>query len=142
MWRFYATGFAFLLAFDTAAQLSFKAAAEAALPMTGDVAWVFRVVSAPWVWIAVAGYVGAFVSYMTLLQRAPIGPAFAAAHVEVVTVSLLAVPLFGERLGWPQLLGGAIILAGIVLLALGEAGEAREAGSGTAADGGPAAPSG
>jgi drug/metabolite transporter (DMT)-like permease len=126
MRRFYATGFLCLLAFDTMAQLAFKQAALDALPMTADLPWIARVLGGTWVWVAVSGYIGAFVSYMTLLRHAPIGPAFAASHLEALVVSALAVPLFGESLGWPQLAGGALILAGIACLAKGEAEEAAD----------------
>lgn len=140
MWRFYAIGFACLLGFDTMAQLAFKQAALAALPMSADAAWAWRVLGGGWVWAAVAGYVGAFATYMTLLRRAPVGPAFAASHLEVVFVSALAVPLFGESLSWHQVLGGALILCGIACIAKGEAQEARaHEAAGTPADRGAAA---
>ena len=123
MRRFYLVGFACLLLFDTAAQLSFKQAALDALPMSGDARWVGRVLAGRWVWIAMLGYLGAFFTWMSLLRRAPIGPAFAASHLEVVLVSALAVPLFGESLALSQLVGAAAIVAGIACLAKGEAAE-------------------
>lgn len=140
MRRFYAVGFLCLLGFDTVAQLAFKQAAIGALPMTADLPWVLRVLGGGWVWASVAGYVGAFVSYMTLLRHAPVGPAFAAAHLEVVVVSALAVPLFGESIGWVQLAGGATIVAGIACLARGEVEDAVEPLAGDATNRGAAAP--
>src|SRR3989442_10264020 len=43
-------------------------------------AWLARVFGQPWIYGAFVGYIGAFFSWMTLLKRAPIGPAFAASH--------------------------------------------------------------
>jgi drug/metabolite transporter (DMT)-like permease len=58
---------------------------------------------------------------MTLLIHAPIGPAFAASHLEVVTVLAISVVYFGERLSIMQVLGGLCIVAGIACLSLSEA---------------------
>ncbi len=58
---------------------------------------------------------------MTLLEHAPIGPAFAASHIDVATVLIISVPLFGERLAPVQIAGAACIIAGILLLSRSEA---------------------
>lgn len=120
MKRFYLVGFAVLMAFDTLAQISFKLAGEHALPLELGPGWLARVFGQPWIYGAFVGYVGAFFTWMTLLQRAPIGPAFAASHLEVVSVLALSVWLFNETLGWPQVLGALCILAGIACLAVSE----------------------
>ena len=67
-----------------------------------------------------AGYVGAFITWMTLLKHAPIGPAFAASHLEVVTVLIISVAFFGEQLSLIQIVGGASIVLGIVCLSRSE----------------------
>lgn len=118
--RFYLVGFLALLAFDTLAQLSFKAAGAHALPLELSLAWLLRVFGQAWIYGALVGYLGAFFTYLTLLQHAPIGPAFAASHLEVVPVLVLSHTLFGEHIGAPQLAGAALILSGIACLALGE----------------------
>ena len=69
------------------------------------------------------GYVGAFFTWMTLLKHAPIGPAFAASHLEVVSVMLLSVWLFNEHLTLGRVLGALAILAGIVCLGFAESYE-------------------
>lgn len=120
MKRFYLIGFAVLMSFDTLAQISFKYAGDHALPVQANAAWLLRLFGQPWVYGAVIGYIGAFFAYMTLLRRAPIGPAFAASHLEVVSVLLLSVPLFHESIGWAQALGALAIVAGIVCLAMSE----------------------
>ena len=113
-------GFLVLMAFDTLAQLSFKYAGLHALPLEFSGAWLLRVFGQPWIYGAFIGYVGAFFAWMTLLRRAPIGPAFAASHLEIVSVMLLSVWLFGERIGWPQIIGAVLIVAGIACLAVSE----------------------
>jgi len=120
MKRFYLVGFALLLAFDSLNLVCFKMAGTHALPVETSVAWLGRVFSHPWIYGAVAGYVGAFVTWMSLLKHAPIGPAFAASHLEVVSVMLLSWWLFAEPVTPVQIAGAIAILAGIVCLAIAE----------------------
>lgn len=128
MRRFYVIGFGLLLLFDTLAQISFKLAGDYALPLEFGPAWLLRVFGAPWIYGAFVGYVGAFFTWMTLLRHAPIGPAFAASHLEIVSVLLLSHGLFDEHIGTLQLLGALCIVAGILCLAVGET-ESERAGA-------------
>jgi drug/metabolite transporter (DMT)-like permease len=123
MKRFYLFGFLLLMGFDTLAQISFKYAGTQALPVTASIEWVLRVFSQPWVYGAVIGYVGAFFTWMALLKHAPIGPAFAASHLEVVSVMLLSIWLFDEHLNTARVLGAIAIIAGIVCLGMAESRE-------------------
>lgn len=116
MRRFYLIGFLILTTFDTVGQVGFKLAAMATAPPAFDAAWLQRVFFERWIYLAIIGYLGAFFTYMTLLRHAPIGPAFAASHLEIVTVLIVSVWLLGERLSPVQVLGGVLILAGIGLL--------------------------
>ena len=118
--RFYVLGFAALAAIDTTTQVSLKLAAMHA-------GRLFGAVSSPWTYVAVAGYLGAFALWMTLLEHAPVGPAFAASHIDVVTVLAVSVPLFGDRLMPLQICGAACIVAGILVLS-----RAATAGEGSA----------
>jgi drug/metabolite transporter (DMT)-like permease len=120
MRRFYLIGFALLMAFDTLTQISFKLAGMHALPVQANLAWLLRLFGEPWVYGAVLGYLGAFFTWMSLLKHAPIGPAFAASHLEVISVMALSVWLFHEPLTATKLLGAAAILAGIICLGLAE----------------------
>jgi drug/metabolite transporter (DMT)-like permease len=120
MKRFYLLGFLALMGFDTLAQISFKYAGTQALPVAASLAWVLRVFSDPWIYGALAGYVGAFFTWMALLKHAPIGPAFAASHLEVVSVMLLSIWLFNEPLTLPRAAGALLIIAGIVCLGMAE----------------------
>ncbi len=121
--RFYLLGFLTLMAFDTLAQLSFKAAGMHALPLEFGPAWLVRVFGQPWIYGALLGYLGAFVTWMTLLEHAPIGPAFAASHLEIVAVMACSHALFGEQVSWTQWVGAAAILSGIVCLGFSEGTE-------------------
>jgi drug/metabolite transporter (DMT)-like permease len=124
MKRFYFIGFLVLMAFDTLAQLSFKQAGNAALPLEFSTQWLLRVFGQPWIYGAFVGYIGAFFSWMTLLRHAPIGPAFAASHLEILSVLALSHWIFSEHIGWPQIIGGLFILVGICCLAVSETREA------------------
>jgi len=118
--RFYLMGFVVLIVFDTFSQVCFKFASIHAEPFAVDLAWLWRILGEPWVYGSIVGYLGAFFTYMTLLRHAPIGPAFAVSHLEVIGVMIVSVPLFGEHLSAIQLLGAAIIVAGVICLGLSE----------------------
>jgi len=127
MAKFYLIGFLFLLAFDTLAQTGFKLTAIAAAPPAFDLAWFMRIAASPWVYLAISGYIGAFFTWISLLRRAPVGPAFAAAHLEVVTVMIVSFWVFGEKPDLPRLLGAALIIAGIIVLAFSERQQEEQA---------------
>lgn len=120
MKRFYLIGFAMLMAFDTLNLVCFKMAGTHALPVEMSAEWVMRVFSHPWIYGAVVGYIGAFLTWMSLLKHAPIGPAFAASHLEVISVMVLSWWVFHEPIGTPQIIGAVAIIAGIVCLAFAE----------------------
>lgn len=118
--RFYAVGFLLLLFIDTFSQVCFKFAANHAEPFMLNAEWLLRVVSDPWVYGSIAGYVGSFVTWMTLLREVSVGSAFAASHLEVIGVMIISVPLFGEHLSTIQYLGSVLIVGGVVCLAFSE----------------------
>lgn len=120
MKRFYILGFLALMSFDTLAQICFKYASIHALPLDMDAAWFLRLFSKPWVYGAILGYLGAFVTWMTLLKYAPVGPSFAASHLELISVTLFSVWLFHEPLNGYKIAGGALILLGVLCLARSE----------------------
>lgn len=119
---FYGLGFGILVIFDTWTQTSFKLAAGQAGAFSATPAWLAGVLSSGWTYAAVFGYLGAFFTWMTLLKHAPVGPAFAVTHLEVVSVLIVSVWLFGEQLGAAQLIGALFIVAGILVLSGGEPG--------------------
>ena len=132
MTRFYIIGFFILMCFDTLAQMGFKLAAknaEVGFPQSFEfhviLAWITQVLCAHWIYFSVFGYLGAFVTWMTLLKHAPIGPAFAASHLQIVSVLLLSLFFLGEKLSWQQMVGCLFIMGGIFVLATETGNEQR-----------------
>lgn len=115
-------GFLLLIAVDTFVQIGFKFAGNNTLPATLDLPWLERVVREPWVLAVLVGYGAAFVLYMTLIKHAPIGPAFAASHMEIVTVTLFSYWYLGDSITLVQAIGCCTIVAGVLVLAATEAG--------------------
>ena len=115
--RFYIIGFLVLMLFDTLTQISMKYAGGVALPMELNLAWMLRVLKTGWIYVALGGYLGSFVTWMTLLKHAPVGPSFAASHLEIISVTLLSIWLFNEPLTSLKALGGLLILLGVMCLA-------------------------
>ena len=113
-------GFVLLIAIDTFVQVGFKIAGERTLPVTLDLPWLERVANEPWVLAVIGGYCAAFTVYMTLIKHAPIGPAFAASHMEIVIVTLISVLIFGDTINMVQILGCCAIVAGVLVLAVTE----------------------
>ncbi|MEO8216953.1 MAG: SMR family transporter [Acidobacteriota bacterium] len=121
-------GFTALAILDTATQVSFKFASLQAGPVEFASHWIGAAARSSWTYVAIAGYLAAFVIWMTLLEHAPVGPAFAVSHIDVVTVLLVSVPLFGERLTATEIAGAACIVAGILCLSRSEERKARGVG--------------
>jgi drug/metabolite transporter (DMT)-like permease len=115
-------GFLALIAVDTFVQIGFKMAGNNIGDPAFDATWVERVTKEPWVVAVLAGYGAAFLIYMTIIKYAPIGPAFAASHMEIVTVTLISWAYLGDTISAAQALGCCLIVAGVVLLAATEAG--------------------
>jgi len=120
MKKFYLIGFTLLMLFDTLGQISFKLAAIQALPLEASITWLVRVFAHIWIYGALVGYIGAFFTWMTLLHRVAVGPAFAASHLEVISVMLLSYWLFNEPITWIKFFGAVLILTGIICLAIAE----------------------
>jgi drug/metabolite transporter (DMT)-like permease len=118
--KFYLIGFFALIVFDTFSQICFKMAALQSEPFLIEVEWLIRIIQTPWVYGAIIGYLGSFITWMTLLRHAPVGPAFAASHLEVVGVIVISAPLFGEVLSSSQMFGAILVVAGVVCLAQSE----------------------
>ncbi|MCO6523516.1 MAG: EamA family transporter [Candidatus Schmidhempelia sp.] len=120
MWRFYLIGFLLLLFFDTFGQISFKYTSLYSAPLELNLAWIKRIFSTIWMYLTLLNYLGSFCTWMYLLKRAPIGPAFAISHMQVVSVMFISVFLFDEHITLTQIIGATLILMGIVVLAFAE----------------------
>lgn len=112
-------GFLLLLTFDTASQVFMKLAAEGITRMD-DGTWLSKVAQEPLILLVLLCYLGAFLTYISLLRYAPVGPAYAAAHGHIVTVLLLSILFFNERLSLVQGVGVLAIVTGIAILAVTE----------------------
>jgi len=119
--QFYIFGFSALMLCDTLTQISFKLASNHGGEFAMQLAWFLSIFSQPWIYGAVLGYLGSFVAWMTLLKHAPVGPAFAASHLEVVLVLIVSAVYFGDRLAPMQIVGALLIVLGIVCLSFSEA---------------------
>ena len=113
-------GFFALVVFDTMGQVGFKLTAEVSGVLELSLDWARLVLAQHAFYMIVAAYILAFFTYMTLMKEAPVGPLFAAAHLELVTVTVLSWLWFGERLSLVQLLGCACIIGGVVILGVTE----------------------
>ena len=91
--------------------------------MAFDLSWLYRVSGIPALYVAVACYGATFFVWMTLLRHAPVGPAFAASHLELVGVLMASVTIFHEHVSALQWAGAGTILLGIACLAFGESAE-------------------
>lgn len=120
MRTFYGIGFLLLALFDTLAQICFKLAGVTALPVQANIDWVLRLFSHAYAYGAIAGYLGAFFAWLTLLRHAPVGPAFAATHLQVVSVLFVSAWLFHEPVTVIRGIGAALILGGIICLGVAE----------------------
>jgi drug/metabolite transporter (DMT)-like permease len=126
--KFYVIGFLVLACCDTLAQCSIKLATIHAGAMQLHLAWAASMIHQRWLYFAIVGYIGSFFTWMTLLQHAPVGPAFAASHLEKVSVLVVSVVWLGERLSMVQAVGCVLILGGIALLGAAETNTSHGSG--------------
>ena len=114
---FYLFGFLALVVSDTLTQVSIKYAGNAAGEAEFSAAWILSIMKVAWIYIAIVGYCGSFITWMTLLRHAPIGPSFAASHIEIVSVTLLSIWLFNEPMTLYKGIGFVLIISGVLCLA-------------------------
>jgi len=115
--RAYLFGFLLLTCFDTTAQVGLKFAAESVSPARLDAAWLGRVFLEPWVYLPIGCYLGAFATWIRLLRHVPVGVAFAASHLEIVSVLIVSYLWLGETVSLVQATGALLILLGVGVLA-------------------------
>ena len=81
---------------------------------------VHTIAARTWLFLTLSG-LATGLSWLCYFRALQLGPASRVAPVDklsVVLVILLAWPVLGETMTWPKLLGGALIAAGAILLAL------------------------
>lgn len=126
MKRVYIFGFLALLFFETMTQICTKYVSATVWPIEFEMQWLSSVLSDKWLYLTISGYLGSFFCWMTLLRSAPVGPSFAASHLEIVTVAILSIWLFDEPMNIYKVIGGLCILGGVFCLAKGEAAIEKE----------------
>lgn len=105
-----------LLTCETICQISLKTAGMATGPFDFSPTAFVLALSTPWLWAAIACYVGAFLSWLTILRRSTLSAAFATSGIVFVAVMCSSWLVFGERVGTLQLVGSSIILIGIFMI--------------------------
>jgi drug/metabolite transporter (DMT)-like permease len=110
-----------LILFETLAQVALKEAGESLATLGFGRAWVLAALHEPSAYAAACGYVGAFLAWMTILDRMPLSRGFPMSSLVTLAIIAASVLVFGETLdGW-RLAGIALILAGLALMGNEEA---------------------
>ncbi len=110
-----------LLACETICQVSLKKAGLETGAFDFSRQAFLNALRTSWLWMAIGCYVGAFLSWITILRNSTLSAAFATSAIVFVAVMSSSWLFFGERIGVMQLLGSLIILVGIVMLGADEA---------------------
>ena len=105
-----------LLLLETLCQISLKLAGDTIGAFKLDRASVLAAIGTPWLWIAVGCYLGAFLAWMTILNRSRLSSAYPTSALVFVSVIIASALVFGEPVHWEKALGSAIIVAGILML--------------------------
>ena len=72
--------------------------------------------ASPWLWAAVACYVGEFLAWMVILRHSSLSSAFPTGAIVLILLMFVSKFLFDEPVGWLKALGSAMIVAGVLLL--------------------------
>ena len=110
-----------LLVFETVCQISLKLAGRATGEFDFSAAAFRHALATPWLYVAIGCYVGAFLAWMTILRQSTLSAAFTTSALVFVAVMFSSWIVFGEHIGALQLLGSAIIVAGILMLGTDDA---------------------
>ena len=92
-----------------AGQIALKSAAEGSATITAQFL-------SPLTIIGLAVYILAAFCYILALKRIPVSIAFPSVAASYAVVAVLAHLLWNEPLGWPQLVGIALIGSGVLLI--------------------------
>lgn len=121
--RIFLLGFPVLIAIDTASQVCVKLVGNRISEFEPNIVWFIRAIHEPLLYLVLLFMAASFGVYMWLLKHFPVGPVYAAAHANIVTVLIVSVLYFGETFTWLQVIGAVFILAGVAVLAITEKGD-------------------
>jgi drug/metabolite transporter (DMT)-like permease len=110
-----------LLVFETICQVSLKKAGLAVGEFGFTPDDFHRAITTPWLWSAIGCYVGAFLSWITILRKSTLSAAFATSAIVFVAVMVSSWVIFAEKVGVLQIVGSCVILIGILMLGADEA---------------------
>jgi multidrug transporter EmrE-like cation transporter len=107
---------AFLIVFETLAQVALKAGGNALGDLPFDLDWLAAAASNGWIAIGVVGYLGSFVAWMVILDRTPLNLGFPLTAIIYATVAGASFVFFGEEIGAGRLVGIGLIVVGVMML--------------------------
>ena len=118
-----------LLGFETGCQMSLKKAGLDVGAFDFSRTAFARALAEPWLWSAIGCYIGAFLSWITILRKSTLSAAFTTSAVVFVAVMAASWVVFGEHVGVLQIAGSSIILVGVLMLGADEAADRTDAPS-------------
>ena len=114
------------IALNTMTQLAFKRAGNTLENLEFGPQFIDAAIRQPAVWLAIAGYLSVFAVWIAILRMAPLSRAFLLTALVYVPVTLGAWALFGESLSALRIAGIGLIVAGVAMLGLEPARDARK----------------
>jgi drug/metabolite transporter (DMT)-like permease len=105
------------IAFDTAGQLSFKAAATDADAGSRIARWR-QMAGRPWIWAGIACFVGEFLAWIAFLSLVPLSRGVLLGSINIVAVMIAGRLLFRERLSRLRVVGILLIAAGVSIVGI------------------------
>ncbi len=109
-----------LLCFETLCQISLKMAGRATGAFNFSEPAFAHAFETPWLWVAIACYIGAFLAWMTILRKSTLSAAFTTSAIVFIAVMFSSWTVFGEHIDWLHLVGSAIIVVGILMIGADE----------------------
>jgi predicted N-acyltransferase/multidrug transporter EmrE-like cation transporter len=105
-----------LLIIETLGQVAMKMAGANVGAFEPNWPSVHAALSTPWLWLALACYLGQFAVWMTILEKSTLSAAFSTSAIVFVAIMFASWAVFGDPMGWEKILGSIIIVTGILLL--------------------------
>ncbi len=110
------SAWALLLVIETLGQVALKTAGAKVGAFELNAQSIHAALSTPWLWLALACYLGQFAVWMNILEKSALSAAFPTSAIVFVAIMIASWAVFDDPMGWEKILGSAIIVAGILLL--------------------------
>lgn len=105
-----------LIILETLCQVAVKLSGQHTGALELSLLSVMQLIYSPWLWVALACYVGSFLTWMFILQQSSLSRAFPTSAVVFVAVMGASWALFGEAFDWNKITGSVFIVLGILML--------------------------